>query len=93
MKTVIRVVIVLALIGAGLWGVGRWWQSRAQSVADQPTTVRVEKAIRGNLIETISAAGEVEPKSKVAISARVSARIAELPFKEGDRVTKGDPNS
>jgi HlyD family secretion protein len=90
---VIRIVVVVAVLAAGLWGVGHWWQSRAKADADQPTNVRVERAVRGPLVESISAAGEVEPKTKVAISARVSARIAELPFKEGDRVTKGDPNA
>jgi HlyD family secretion protein len=89
----IRIVVVIALLGAGLWGAGKWWTSRAQSVADQPTLVRVEPAVRGSLIESISAAGDVEPRTRVAISARVSARIAELPFKEGDRVTKGDPTA
>ena len=93
MRIVIRIVVVVALLAAGLWGAGRWWQSRAQAATDQPTNVRVERAVRGSLIESISAAGEVEPKSKVSISARVSARIAELPFKEGDKVTKGDPNA
>src|SRR5205085_6075265 len=56
-------------------------------------TVRVEPVIRGNLIETISAPGEVEPKTKVSISARVAARITELPYKEGDRVYKGSPTT
>jgi HlyD family secretion protein len=32
----------------------------------------------------------VQAKSKVSISARVSARVVELPFKEGDAVTKGN---
>jgi HlyD family secretion protein len=55
--------------------------------------VRVEPVVRGTLIEFISAPGEVEPKTRVSISARVSARISELPFREGDRVTKGDPTA
>jgi len=42
------------------------------------------------LVRTISAPGDVEPRRKVNISARVSAQIEELPFKEGERVSKGD---
>lgn len=45
---------------------------------------------RGVLVRTISAPGQVEPKTKVEISAQVSARIVELPFDENDRVRKGD---
>jgi HlyD family secretion protein len=56
-------------------------------------TVRVSPVATSTLVETVNAPGEVQAKTKVAISARVSARIAELPFKEGDTVTKGDPNA
>ena len=93
MRIFIRLVVVVAVLAAGLWGGWRWWSSRAQSVTEQPTTVRVEPVARGTLVEFISAAGEIKPRARVSISARVSARIAELPFKEGDRVTKGDPNA
>jgi HlyD family secretion protein len=86
-------VVVVAVLAGGLYGAGRWWSSRAQAVTDQPTIVRTEPAARGSLVEFISAAGDVQPNSRVAISARVSARIAALPFKEGDRVTKGDANA
>jgi HlyD family secretion protein len=55
----------------------------------EPATVRVETIVRGDLIETVSAPGEVQPRVKVSISAKVSAPIIDLPFKEGDRVIKG----
>jgi HlyD family secretion protein len=57
------------------------------------TVVRTEKAQRGELIEFVSAPGEIEPKTKVEISAKVSARIIKLPYEEGDTVTCGDPNA
>ena len=59
----------------------------------KPTVVRIEKAQRGELIEFVSAPGEIEPRTDVAISAKVSARIIELPYEEGDIVTKGNPNA
>ena len=93
MKILIRTVVIVGILAAGLWGAGKWWSARAQQAGDQPTMVRVEPAARGNLVEFISATGEVQPKVRVGISARVSARIVALPFKEGDRVTKGDPNA
>jgi HlyD family secretion protein len=54
------------------------------------TEVRSEPAAIGTLVETVSAPGEIVPNLKVEISAEVSARIMELPFREGDRVKKGD---
>jgi len=59
----------------------------------KPTVVRIESPRRGELIEFVSAPGEIEPKKKVEISAKISARIVELPYEEGDIVTCGDPNS
>jgi HlyD family secretion protein len=54
--------------------------------------VRIEEAQRGELIEIVSAPGEIEPRTKVAISAKISARITELPYREGDTVTGGEAN-
>jgi HlyD family secretion protein len=59
----------------------------------KPTTVRVDKAQSGELIEFVSAPGEIEPLSNVEISAKVSARVVALPYDEGATVTKGNPNA
>ncbi len=60
---------------------------------DKGQTVRIELVKRGDLTEIISAPGEIEPKRKVEISAKVSARIVALPYDEGDVVTKGKPDA
>ena len=52
--------------------------------------VRVEPVDRRELIERVSAPGEIEPNVKVDVSAEVSARILELPLREGDVVKRGD---
>ena len=52
--------------------------------------VRIELVQHGDLAEFISAPGEIEPSKKVEISAKVSARIVELPYEEGDIVTCGN---
>ena len=41
-------------------------------------------------MRTINAPGELEPKTKVEISAQVSARILELPFRENQLVKEGE---
>lgn len=56
----------------------------------KPTQVRVTAAVLGDLVRTVSAPGQVEPKTKVEVSAQVSARIIALPFRENDEVKKGD---
>lgn len=90
MKFVITAVVVLATLGivstAGLWLA----KGALGKVGGGGQAVRVEKVTRGDLVEFVSASGEVEPKTKVSISARVAARIAELPYDEGDEVKKGD---
>jgi HlyD family secretion protein len=57
---------------------------------DQATKVRIEAVQTGELVEIVTAPGQIEPKRKVEISAKISARIVELPFKEGEQVKKDD---
>jgi len=86
---IIIVLIVLALGAGGLMVIKR----RGGNAKDKPTTVRVDFPVRGKLIEYVSAPGEIEPRSNVEISAKVSARVVALPYDEGATVTKGDPNA
>ncbi len=84
----IGVTFLVTLVLAGVAGI-----IVASKAAAKPTVVRVEKPVRGDLTESVSARAEVEPKTKVQISARVAARIVELPLDEGQRATKGDPTA
>jgi len=81
---IITVVVTLVIVSV----IGILIKAKSGSKGD-PTVVRIEKAQRGELIEFVSAPGEIEPKTKVEISAKVSARIIELPYEEGDVVTCG----
>jgi len=85
---IIVVVVILVVIAGG----GMAVRSRLKTLP-KATTVRVENAQRGQLIEFVSAPGEIEPLSNVEISAKVSARVVALPYDEGATVTKGDPNA
>jgi HlyD family secretion protein len=85
---IIVVVVVLVVVAGG----GMAVRSKLKGPG-RPTPVRIEKAELGELAETVSAPGEIEPKTKVEISAKVSARIVELPYEEGDTVTRGDENA
>jgi multidrug efflux pump subunit AcrA (membrane-fusion protein) len=57
--------------------------------AGKEEIVRLEEVKRGQLIERISAPGEIEPKTTVQISAKVSARIIDMPYDKGDVITSG----
>ena len=85
-KTTIIIVIVLTLIVPAIIRK----VVRGKKDKTKHTTVRIEQVKRGELSEFVSAPGEIEPKTKVEISAKVSARIVELPFDEGDQVSGGD---
>jgi HlyD family secretion protein len=87
-KTAIIVVIALAVAGA-LTGVGMKLTGNGSAKPEQETAVRVEKVSRGDLVEIVSAPGQIQPKTKVSISARTTARIALLPFDEGMEVKQG----
>ena len=52
--------------------------------------VRIATISTRELVETVSAPGELDPEVKVDVSAEVSARILELPFREGATVRQGE---
>ncbi len=67
--------------------------AKSHKVNGKEEIVRIEQVKRGDLIERVSATGEIEPKETVQISARVSARIIEMPLDEGNSVSAGDPDA
>ncbi|MFZ4722760.1 MAG: efflux RND transporter periplasmic adaptor subunit [Phycisphaerales bacterium] len=83
MRTYLIIAVVLCLVaGAAAF--------MMRSDGSSATEVRMTEVKNGVLVESVSAPGVVEPKSKVDVSAEVSARIMELPAREGARVKKGD---
>ncbi|MBI9017121.1 MAG: efflux RND transporter periplasmic adaptor subunit [Phycisphaerae bacterium] len=86
-KTTIFLVIILTIIAVG--AVQSMLGKKISSI-DKPTSVRLETVRFGDLVEIVTAPGQIEPRSKVDISAKVAARIVELPFEEGQHVKKGD---
>jgi HlyD family secretion protein len=92
-KILIWVIVSVFVIGVLSVGLAFVAIKHGSNSSGGGMAVRVEPATLGDLTETITAPGTIESKTKVSISARVSARIIDLPFKEGDSVTKGDPNA
>jgi len=73
-------IVVVAAVAYWMWP-----NSDANSIPVRQTTAKKQ-----TLVESVSAPGTVEPKRKVDVSAEVSARILELPLREGSQVKKGD---
>ena len=96
-KWIVALIVVLVIlggcVGGGIWvaksGKLKEWQEQFNP-GMKALEVRLEKPRKGDLVRTISAPGSIDPRTKVDISAQVSARIIALPFREGQRIKKGD---
>ncbi|HRK29722.1 MAG TPA: efflux RND transporter periplasmic adaptor subunit [Tepidisphaeraceae bacterium] len=89
MKLIIGLVIAAVVLGSVAVPVAM----KMRPGGEEGERVRIDAVERGNLSEVVSAPGIIQPKSNIKIAARVSARIVEIPFREGQRVTKGDPTA
>lgn len=60
-----------------------------KSRGKKPPEVQTAKVVRQKIVQKVSATGKIQPKTKVDISADVSAKIIRLPIVEGQWVNKG----
>lgn len=51
--------------------------------------VNADQVIREDIVETVSASGRIQPRTKVDITSEVNGEIIALPVNEGDRVEAG----
>jgi HlyD family secretion protein len=56
---------------------------------NKATEVRIEKVERRDLVASVTASGQVQPHTKVDLSADITGRVVRLAVKDGDMVTKG----
>ena len=80
-KIVLSAVAVLAVAGIG-GGI-------AAKKRVKPTEVRIEAVGRQDLVASVTASGQVSPRTKVDISADITGRITRLAVKDGDEVKEG----
>lgn len=93
LKIAIIVIVCVLLVVGTLVGVGMVISRNAMANDTGQETVRVEPVVSGPLVEMISVPGEIQPRTKVSISSRVAARIAELPHIQGDTVRRTPPGT
>jgi HlyD family secretion protein len=74
----------LAVVVVGLIGLN------AAGQRDRGVSVRLEEVGRRDLVASVTASGQIEPKRSVDISADITGRITHLPVEEGDWVRRGD---
>jgi len=87
---VMAVVLCTAVVGLVVAGPAALSVLPSFGGGEDALAVRMATVERRELVETVSAPGEVEPEIKVDVSAEVSARVLEIPFREGATVRQGE---
>src|SRR5215211_1686970 len=77
------------LIGGGLLVIAIIGVTTAAKNRNKAAEVRIEPVERRDLVASVTASGQVQPHTKVDLSADITGRIVRLAVKEGDQVTKG----
>jgi HlyD family secretion protein len=78
-----------SILGAAVAGVAVFLVVTAAKGGKKGVEVRIEKVQRRDLVASVTASGQVRPRTKVDVSADVSGRIVRLAVKEGQMVSKG----
>lgn len=89
MRLAIIAIVLVVLAGLSALFFGEQLGISGWGNTNNTTEVRVEVAEEGDLVESVSAPGWIEPVLQVALSAEVSAKVIEVLIDEGDAVTEG----
>src|SRR5437764_14967209 len=84
-RWLIRLAVVAALVLAA-------WALRRTVLAPQPLAVKVARAARGRVEQTVtnSRAGTVKARRRAQISPETGGRVVAIPFREGEPFKQGD---
>jgi len=74
-------VLILAVLIIGI--------TSAMKGRNKATEVRMEKVQRRDLVASVTASGQVQPHTKVNVSADITGRVVRLAVQEGQMVTRG----
>jgi HlyD family secretion protein len=78
------------IAGAVVVAAGAIFATSAARRGEKPTEVRIEAVDSRDLIASVTASGQVQPRTKVDVAADISGRIVRLAVKEGQMVRRGD---
>jgi HlyD family secretion protein len=76
----IAIALLVGVVGASV----------AAKKRDKGIPVTIEKAVRKDITQLVTATGKIQPEVETKIAPEVSGEIIELPVKEGQVVRKGD---
>lgn len=75
--------------GAVVIGIAAFGGITAARKGQKPVTVRIEPVEKRDLIASVTASGQVQPRTKVDVASDVTGKVVRLAVKEGQMVTKG----
>ena len=78
------------IAGAVAVGAVAIFATTAARRGEKPTEVRIETVDSRDLVASVTASGQVQPRTKVDVAADISGRIVRLAVKEGQMVRRGD---
>jgi HlyD family secretion protein len=81
----VKIGIAIAVVAA----LGALGYVAKQKGNNKATTVKIEAVEARDLVASVTASGQVRPRTKVDVSADITGKIIRLAVKEGDQVTKG----
>jgi len=90
--------VLAALAAAGYWGF-RQWKIRGSSGASAAPEFRTNRVVRGDITQSVTANGALNPVKVVTVGSQISGIITELAVdfnskvKEGDLLAKIDPST
>jgi multidrug efflux system membrane fusion protein len=93
LRPLLWLLLILAIVGAGLWYLPRpetQQKNAGRSQAGAPIPVGVAPVAKGDIPVTLSQLGTVTPLATVTIKTQINGYLTEVAFQEGQMVKKGD---
>lgn len=84
MKTMVKIIVALLVVGGLVWGGYQYMQPKHE------VSYITEVVKRGKVSQTVSATGEISATNLVDVGAQVSGQIKKMHVKIGDTVQAGD---
>ncbi len=81
-------VLLVAVVAGAAWGVSRVWAARgARQVQSQAEPFRIVRVERGQIRQTVTAIGNLEPATVVEIRTPRAGFVSRVPVREGQTVS------
>jgi RND family efflux transporter MFP subunit len=92
LRTVIRILIALVVLGAAAWGVRLIWRQLSPSLfgSKREDTVPITKVRTASIAEEIIAVGRLRAVFSTDIRSEINGRIAKIKATDGQRLTRDD---